>query len=183
MFSPIRRLITLAMRAGSFESADAQGFGFTIGKTNSDIMVSYDGGGGVSYPDRESYTAGVTYRRHFGPGLDLQPEVLLVQRGWSERNHPTLQMTYVDFPLLLRLGAQSRKGSPLSLVLTAGPSFNFAVLCDLSNTDLAKKEGDGCGSQRVAFQRDTVRITRSIDSRSARCSDSAWKFGSPAELS
>jgi Outer membrane protein beta-barrel domain len=125
----------------------AQGLGFTLGKTQSDVVSGLDAESS-SYPNRYSYTAGVTYGHLGWPGIMVRPELLLVQRGWSEDNHPTLSLTYVEIPVLLRFGAVSQTGWPVRPVFTLGSSVAVLAHCSLTNLDLTTAEGGGC-SERI----------------------------------
>src|SRR4051812_17955073 len=87
--------------------ASAQRVGVTVGMTQSDVSTWYGDGSGTSYPDRTGVTVGATYRQPLASAVVLQPELLLVQRGWGEASRPTLSLTYVELPLLLRFGALS----------------------------------------------------------------------------
>ena len=127
---------------------DAQSFGLTVGKTNSDVLNFYNGRLSTSYPDRHAYSVGITYRLRIAPAVVFQPELLRVQRGWAEQSHPTLSLNYVELPLLLRLGAVSRDGWPVLPTFTLGSSVSVVTKCALTNPDLARVEGTGC-DQRI----------------------------------
>ena len=129
----------------------AQGVGLTVGTTNSDIInLSPSGQPISSYPDRHSETFGITYRQHLTSWAVLQPELLRVHRGWAEQNHPTLSLTYLEVPLLLRLGAVSRDGWPVRPTLTLGAAASIRQGCSLTNLDLARAEGTGCDERIVS---------------------------------
>ena len=127
-----------------------QGIGITVGKTNSDIINFYRGQPQSSYPDRHAPTFGVTYRQPLASWLVLQPELLLVQRGWAEQSHPTLSLTYLELPMLLRFGALSSTGSPLRPTFTLGGAMSVLQKCSLTNLDAARAEGSGCNQRIVA---------------------------------
>jgi hypothetical protein len=148
MLVPAAWLVSVPLLVAVGARGDAQSVGITFGKTSSDI-VNLDGlQPRTSYPDRHAYTVGITYRLPISPGVVIQPELLRVQRGWAEQNHPTLSLTYVELPLLLRLGAVPRDGWPVGVTFTLGPSVAVVTTCALTNLDLAHAEGKGC-DQRI----------------------------------
>lgn len=127
--------------------AAAQPFGFIVGPTFSDVITSYGNNTGSSYQTRRSVTLGATYRRRLARGTVFQPELLLVQRGWS-RSQPTLSLVYLELPLLLRLGALSPEGWPVRPVFTLGPTVSLLAHCKLSELGVAQAVGRGC-SRRI----------------------------------
>ena len=137
----------------------AQRVGLTVGKTNSDIVnLGPSGRPSSSYPDRHAYTFGITYRQRLTSWAVLQPELLRLYRGWAEQNHPTLSLTYVEIPILLRLGAVSSEGSPLKPTFTLGAAASILQSCSLTNLDLARAEGTGCDQRIVSPFTEDYRI-------------------------
>ena len=133
----------------SASPASAQRLGFTVGATQSDVVTGFDGGA-TSYPDRGSLTVGATYRHRLASGVVLQPELLLVQRGWSSDSRPTLSLSYLEAPLLLRFGALSPRGAWLRPVLTVGAAASLLLRCDLAvGLGAVQTAGRGCGQRIV----------------------------------
>jgi hypothetical protein len=131
----------------------AQRVGFTFGSTKSDV-VSWSGRTGGSYPDRSGLTAGITYRGALRPGFGWQTEALFVQRGWSV-SQPTLAMSYIDIPVLVRIGALPESGGRLRPVLSVGPTMGVLVNCSLTGVGTVTVAGSGCSQRIVApFERD-----------------------------
>ena len=143
-----RAVAPLLLLLGSAGALRGQGIGITFGKTNSDVINIYDGQLSSSYPDRHAATFGLTYRHPLASWLVLQPELLRVQRGWAEQSHPTLSLTYLELPMLLRFGALSNKGSPVRPTFTVGGAMSVLQSCSLTNLDAARAEGSGC-DQRI----------------------------------
>jgi outer membrane protein with beta-barrel domain len=149
MLAPVVSLASAVLLLGAGSRVGAQSFGIMLGKTNSDVLNFYNGQLTTSYPDRHAYTEGVTYRLRILPGVALEPELLRVQRGWAEQSHPTLSLTYVELPVLLRFGGVTRGGWPVLPTFSVGSSIAWATSCALTNPDLARVEGTGC-DQRIA---------------------------------
>lgn len=142
------RLLFIALLLLFTRSADAQRVGFSLAKTKSDV-VTMEHGSGYSFPDRESVGIGVSLRQRLAPAVLLQPELLLVQRGWSDASKPTLSLSYVELPLLVRVGALSASGWPVRPVLTFGPTVSLLATCSLTGFGPGTRlEGSGC-SQKV----------------------------------
>lgn len=149
MLVPATWLVAISLLSSVSARIDAQSVGLTLGRTNSDILNIVGGRPTTSYPDRHASTVGVTYRFPIVAGIAIQPELLLVQRGWAEQSHPTLSLSYVELPVLLRLGAVSRDSWPVLPTFTLGSSVAVVTHCALTNPDLARVEGHGC-DQRIA---------------------------------
>lgn len=154
------RLHTLVMAAAFgllwfAPSPLAAQFGVTGGKSYSDVVtrVSCQPGGfnacGWSYPDRESFFVGATYRHRISGWLSAQPELLLTRKGWSTASDPTLTTTYLQLPVLLRVGAigDDARVRPIALL---GVSANARVSCTYSG-------GPACGERDWLFDH---RVTR-----------------------
>ena len=141
---------SLLLLFGSAGALPGQGIGVMVGKTNSDIINVYQGRPQTSYPDRHASTFGVTYRQHLASWVVLEPELLRVQRGWAEQSHPTLSLTYLELPVLLRLGALSSTGWPVRPTFTVGAALSVLQSCSLTNLDAAHAEGSGCAQRIVS---------------------------------
>lgn len=86
-------------------TAEAQ-TGIKFGRAFSKFDDSEDSG--VEYERRSDWTGGLFTRFGFGP-LALQPEVLYTRRGAKARGEgvvgePEIRITYIEAPVLLRLG-------------------------------------------------------------------------------
>lgn len=138
--------------------ADAQQIGLTVGRTNADVHTGL-GDGSSSYPDRHAITVGVTYRRPVLPSVGFQPELLLVQRGWIT-SEPTLSLTYLEVPLLLRVGALAPGRTGVRPVLTIGPALSILARCSLAGVNAVRVEGDGCNQRIVLPFEEDYRVSR-----------------------
>lgn len=145
-----RAVAPLLLVFGSAGALPGQGIGITVGKTNSDIINLDHGRPSSSYPDRHAPTFGVTYRQHLASWVVLQPELLFVQRGWAEQSRPTLSLTYLELPMLLRLGALSSTGWPVRPTFTLGGALSVLESCSLTNLDAAHAVGSGCDQRIVS---------------------------------
>ena len=144
-------LATLALSPGDVH---AQKVGFVIGRSISDVITSY-GPYGDSYQERRALTAGVSYRRSLGSGFTVQPELLVVPKGWGPNAQPTLRLTYLEMPVLVRLGAVKDRGWPVRPVLAFGGSASWLLNCDLSGLGRTTTAGSGCRTRIVApFEED-----------------------------
>lgn len=153
------RLAVLAVTAAfgllSFRPAPAAAqWGITGGKSYSDVVTrqSCRPGGfnacGWSHANRESFVIGATYRHRISRWLSMQPELLLTRKGWDTASDPTLTTTYLQLPVLLRVGATGGdvRVRPIAL---AGLSANARVGCTYS-AGPACGESDWLWDHRVA---------------------------------
>lgn len=140
-------VLVLSLLATHASPLVAQRVGITVARTQSDVVTSYGDNTGGSYPNRAGIAAGISYRHPLRPGILLQPEALLVQRGWTT-SQPTLSLTYVEVPVLLRFGALTSERARFRPVLTVGPTLNVLVRCGLTGLGIARAEGPAC-SRRI----------------------------------
>ncbi|MHB0949251.1 MAG: porin family protein [Gemmatimonadaceae bacterium] len=152
-------LAALALTIAPATAARGQKVGFVLGRSVSDVVTRFSGNVGESYPDRHSIAAGVTYRHRLTPGVVLEPELLVVPRGWSSQSLPTLTMTYLELPVLLRIGAMTDGGWPLRPVLSVGPAVSWRLTCALDGTGQADS-GSGCRTQGTYEPGDDYHIRR-----------------------
>ena len=132
--------IAIALGAGavSAQGAGRTTFGVLVGGTAAKVtdidVTSADLFSGLStVKNRYGYQAGVYVNRSFSKFLSLQPEVHYIQKGTvfdvggtSSLGAVTIDLTYVEVPLLLRADLGS---SPWHPFITAGPTVAMRVGC------------------------------------------------------
>ena len=121
----------------------AQHLGVTLARTSSDIITSYGNGSSTSYQNRSAFSVGLTYRRPIAPRVAVQPELHIVPKGYGTASSPTRELTYLEAPLLLRIGALAPQGAPVSPVLTLGPTISLLATCTMKGLD-AISQSDSC---------------------------------------
>jgi hypothetical protein len=139
--------------------AQGQKVGVVLGRSVSDVVTQFSGNVGTSFPDRHAFAAGVTYRRALAFGLVLEPELLVVPKGWGSQSLPTLTITYLELPVLLRIGALTDAGLPLRPVLSVGPAVSWRLTCALDGTGQSDA-GSGCRTQGTYAPGDDYQIRR-----------------------
>jgi hypothetical protein len=121
----------------------AQRLGVTGARTSTDIYTSYDDGSGSSYPNRNALGVGVTYRKPLRRRLALQPELLWIAKGYGEPASPTRSLTYLEMPVLLRVGTLAPSGAAFSPVLSVGPTVALLLRCRMRGLQ-AISASDSC---------------------------------------
>jgi hypothetical protein len=137
---------------------DAQYVGMVFGNTNSDVL-DFDGGRPTtSYSDRHAHTFGLTGRLPLTRGVALGAELLRVDRGWANVSQPTLSLSYLEMPVLLRFGAVSRDTWPILPTFALGGSVAFLTQCAVTNAHGA--HGNACAQEASGPVTDPFVINR-----------------------
>jgi hypothetical protein len=82
-------------------------------------------GAGADLSTRTGFAAGVSFPLRPSRILQVQPEVLYVEKGWEGGSEPRLQ--YLEFPVFLRVNAPTTGVVPWVL---AGPSLSVRLACN-----------------------------------------------------
>jgi hypothetical protein len=106
---------------------------------------------------RRAVAAGAFARLRLWRGVSLQPELLLVEKGF-ERTAPTLHPTYLEVPLLLRVDT---RGARLRGFLVAGPAAAYELRCRVSYATTSGPVSRDC-DESVA-QAALLTTTRALD--------------------
>ncbi|HEY9225060.1 MAG TPA: hypothetical protein VIP11_00340 [Gemmatimonadaceae bacterium] len=67
----------------------------------------------------------------FNRWVALGGDARYIGKGWDVTT-PALHVDYIDVPVLLRLGPQSTRESPVGVFVEAGPGGSLRTLCDVS---------------------------------------------------
>lgn len=112
-------------------AADAQSVevGARAGVTSSSVVWETPGPiSSRSNRSRRGLAAGVFARWRLTPGFSVQPELLVVQKGF-ERTQPTHHFTYLELPLLARADFGGRR---LRGFVLGGPAVAYELACQVS---------------------------------------------------
>ena len=136
---PTFLLMVIAGLIASPRVSRAQHVGLTAARTTSDIVTKEGNGVGLSHPDRNAISAGITYRHHLRSRAVLQTELLWVPKGFNRQSTPTRTLSYVEVPVLLRIGALAQTGARFSPVLSLGPTIAVLATCRLQGLNAVSR--------------------------------------------
>lgn len=97
---------------------------------------------------RRGAAAGVFLRIRPERLVSLQPELLYVQKGY-EVTGPTLHLSYVEMPVLIRVDLRDHDASGIRPFLFGGPAPAFLTSCTVFGNSVSGPFRDSCGESSV----------------------------------
>src|SRR5688500_1028871 len=105
------------------QAVSAQTIGFKLGASMSKVVSDPDN----DLDGRTGFAGGGFIRFGFGR-IGIQPEILTVTKGYDDDTAGSLELEYVEIPVLLHLPITM--GSTFAPYVIAGPSFGLEVGCE-----------------------------------------------------
>jgi hypothetical protein len=97
--------------------------------------------GASPHASKESYAPALLWQFAPARAIGFDTEIRYTMKGYAV-TEPTLDVHYVEMPLLLRLGAVSAPASPVWPFLEAGPAFAIRVHCEVD----VNGQADACAN-------------------------------------
>ena len=137
--------------------------GLKVGGGNSSMLFFFgscppEAGGGCvdsAQPNqpRRAIAAGAFVRFVLHQGLSVQPELLYAQKGY-EVTGPTLHLSYVELPILLRADVRATEAKGVRPFLYGGPAPAVLVSCTVFGTTVQGSYRERCGEAESTPPRD-----------------------------